>query len=129
MPNLKIFLIAGALFGATGVIFGAFGSHALSDQLTAASLHSWETAVSYHLTHAMALVIVGIWGRQQTLSTRSSTPLVVAGWSFLIGVVLFSGSLYGLALGGPSLLGPLTPVGGGAFIVGWLALVGAAIRH
>ena len=65
-------------------------------------------------------------------STSTGSParaLVIAGWSFLIGIVLFSGSLYGLALNGPSMLGPVTPIGGVAFVVGWLALIGAALRR
>ncbi|MCZ6644501.1 MAG: DUF423 domain-containing protein [Gammaproteobacteria bacterium] len=128
MPHLKIFLTAGALFGATGVLFGAFGAHAHS-QLEVSSLHAWETAVSYQLSHAMALLLVGIWGLQVEVNAHLPTPLVLAGWSFLSGIVLFSGSLYLLALNGPSLLGPVTPIGGAALIFGWLALVGAALRR
>ena len=85
--------------------------------------------MSYQLTHAMALIVVGLWGRQAVVNAHTPTAFVIAGWSFLIGVVLFSGSLYVLALNGPSILGPVTPVGGAAFIAGWLALIGAAIRR
>ena len=129
MPHLKIFLIAGAFFGATGVLSGAFGAHALSNHLTPPSLHTWETAVSYQLSHAMALIVVGIWGARAETNVHPPTLMVVAGWSFLCGIVLFSGSLYALALNGPSVLGPVTPLGGGAFVFGWLALIGAALRH
>ena len=129
MPHFKIFLIAGAVFGASGVVFGAFGAHALSDQLSSGSITAWETAVSYQLGHAAVLLIVGIWGRQSDVSARESAALILAGWGFLGGNVLFSGSLYVLALNGPLLLGPVTPVGGIALIFGWLALAGAALRH
>ncbi len=129
MPHLKIFLIAGSAFGATGVLLGAFGAHALSSHLTSTSLHTWETAVNYQLSHAIALLIVGIWGLQVEVNAHTTTPIKLAGWSFLSGIVLFSGSLYVLALNGPSLLGPVTPIGGAAFIVGWLALIGAAFRR
>ncbi len=129
MPHLKIFLIAGAAFGATGVLLGAFGAHALSSYLTSTSLHTWETAVNYQLSHAIALLIVGIWGLQVEVDAHTTTPIKLAGWSFLSGIVLFSGSLYVLALNGPSQLGPVTPIGGAAFIVGWLTLIGAAFRR
>ena len=112
MPHSKIFLLAGALFSTTGVIFGAFSAHALKSQLTLGSLHSWETAVSYQMTHAMVLLVVGVWDRRSVVNAHTPTSLVIAGWSFLIGIVLFSGSLYGLALNGPSMLGPVTPIGG-----------------
>ena len=90
--------------------------------LTARGAEVWDTAVQYHLIHALALVVVG------TLLSRSEArAIVVAGWSFALGVLLFSGSLYLLALGGPAILGPITPLGGVAFIVGWLALAASAI--
>lgn len=115
------------MYGATGVALGAFGAHGLRSQLSAAGLETWQTAVSYHLIHALALLAVGVWLRLGALAGGASpAALAVAGWSFVIGVLLFSGSLYGLALGGPGLLGPVTPVGGLAFIVGWLALIRAA---
>lgn len=118
--------VAGA-FGALGVVLGAFGAHGLRAQLGADGLETWQTAVNYHLVHTLALLAVGLW-------LRLSDPIVpgvalpLAGWAFAIGVVLFSGSLYALALGGPRVLGPVTPLGGVAFIVGWLALIWAALR-
>lgn len=127
MPHPQIFLIAGALYGATGVLLGAFGAHALASRLEGALRDTWETAVTYQLVHALALLIVGVWGRQSVVSAH--TMLIVAGWSFMIGILLFSGSLYTLALHGPRILGPVTPLGGVAFVLGWLALAGAALRH
>ena len=111
--------------GATGVVFGAFGAHALAARLSESNLGVWDTAVSYQLTHALALLAVGILLR---VSAGGSAALTVAGWGFLIGVLLFSGSLYLLALDGPRMLGPVTPLGGVAFVVGWVALLVAALR-
>lgn len=78
---------------------------------------TWDTAVQYHLVHALALCLVG-----GLMQHRSGNLLRVAGWAFGIGVLLFSGSLYVLALDGPRGFGPITPLGGVAFIIGWIAL-------
>lgn len=124
-----MFLIIAAAYGASGVALGAFGAHGLRSQLSGAGLETWQTAVSYHLVHALALLLVGVWMRGAAVTGGpSGAALNVAGWGFAAGVVLFSGSLYVLALGGPRWLGPVTPVGGAAFIIGWLALLWAAIR-
>ena len=120
----NLFLAAGALYGATGVVLGAFGAHALASRLSDSNLAVWDTAVTYQLTHALALLVVGLLTREP----GSSATLNIAGWAFLVGVVLFSGSLYALALDGPRLLGPVTPIGGVAFITGWVALFIGALR-
>ena len=117
----KTFLIAGAVFGGSGVALGAFGAHALKARLDASSLSTWETAVLYQLVHGLALLVVGVW-----LLQGGPAVLRWAGWGYLIGVLLFSGSLYLLATLGASWLGPVTPLGGVAFIIGWLALLWAA---
>lgn len=124
------FLAVAAALGALGVMLGAFGAHGLKAHLGQAGLETWQTAVTYHLIHALALLAVGVWLRFAAAAppAAGSAALVIAGWAFVIGVVLFSGSLYALALGGPRLLGPVTPLGGLAFIVGWLALLWAALR-
>ncbi|MCR9277973.1 MAG: DUF423 domain-containing protein [Pseudomonadaceae bacterium] len=116
-------LLIGALYGGLGVVLGAFGAHALKARLEPAMLATWDTAVLYQLVHGLALLLVALIARTSTLPGLS-----VAMWSFAIGVLLFSGSLYVLALGGPRWLGPVTPLGGVAFIVGWLAIVVAAVR-
>ena len=108
--------IAGVL-GALGVMLGAFGAHGLESVLSASALSTWETAVLYQLLHALLLVQVGTMDRN-----HHSRALQFAGFSLLSGIVLFSGSLYVLALGGPRWLGPITPIGGVAFILGWLAI-------
>jgi uncharacterized membrane protein YgdD (TMEM256/DUF423 family) len=122
----RTFLVVAGLYGAAGVALGAFGAHGLRSRLSEASLAVWQTAVAYHLVHALALLAVGVWLR--TVGHTPVAPLVVTGWSFVAGVALFSGSLYLLALGGPRFLGPVTPLGGVALIVGWLSLAWAALR-
>jgi uncharacterized membrane protein YgdD (TMEM256/DUF423 family) len=125
----RAFLVIAALYGATGVMLGAFGAHGLKSQLGAGGLAVWQTAVQYHLVHALALLAVGLWLRlADPLPALPAWPLVLAGWSFAVGVLLFSGSLYALALGGPRALGPVTPLGGAALIAGWLALAWAGAR-
>lgn len=125
--NPRTTLIAAALLGASGVGLGAFGAHALRAELLANGMtNAWETAVRYHLLHAVALLALAVWLRQANGGTRAARA---AGWAWLIGVVVFSGSLYGLALGGPRWLGPVTPLGGIALLAGWLALVPAAFAE
>jgi uncharacterized membrane protein YgdD (TMEM256/DUF423 family) len=113
----------GAVSAALAVAAGAFGAHGLRATLEASGrAATFETAVRYHVYHALALVAVGLLG----LHAGRSTALEVAGWSFLVGMLLFSGSLYGLSLSGPRWLGAITPLGGVAFIAGWIALALAA---
>lgn len=105
--------------GASAVLLGAFGAHALRGVLDARGSELWHTAVDYHVWHALALAMAAGLGRG-----RSGR---VAATAFAVGIVLFSGSLYALALGGPRWVGIITPFGGLAFVVGWLAL-GWALR-
>ena len=120
---MKLFAILGALFGGLGVAAGAFGAHALRARLDPRMLEVFETAVRYQMFHALAL-FAAAWLWQQT----STTAAQVAGWAFLAGILLFSGSLYALALTGVRGLGAITPIGGVAFLVGWAALALAATR-
>lgn len=115
---MKIIPFAAALLGAIGVCLGAFGAHALAARLDAASMTSvWDTAVLYHLLHA-----VTAW-----VASRERDPaLLRAAIAWVCGVFLFSGSLYVIALGGPRWLGPVTPLGGLCFIVGWIMAAMAA---
>ena len=115
---VKLFLLFAAINGALAVTLGAFGAHALKQSLSATALQTWHTAVQYHFVHVLALLAVAILLRALGVNTAGK----VAGIAFIAGIVLFSGSLYWLALGGPRWLGPITPLGGLAFIVGWLAL-------
>lgn len=115
-------LVIVALAGTTAVGLGAFGAHGLAESLDARSLATYGTAVEYHFWHTLAIGLVAALVLPDS-SWRSA--LGVAGVAFTTGIVLFSGSLYLLALGFPSVLGAIAPVGGLAFVVGWLA-VGAS---
>ena len=107
----------GAIFGFLGVAAGAFGAHGLRGRLAADLLEVFETGARYQLIHALALVGVGL-----ARGRFAARPLAIAGASFAIGIVLFSGSLYALALSGVRLWGAVTPLGGVGFLVGWTAL-------
>lgn len=116
---IPTFLIWAAIFGGLGVGAGAFASHALKTQLTDKALDIFETGVRYQMYHALALLVIAL------LLTQFETPppaLVTAGIAFIAGVIIFSGSLYALSLTGIKILGAVTPLGGVAFLVGWIAL-------
>lgn len=117
--------VLGCIFGALGVVMGAFGAHALKDRLGPQMLAIFETAVRYQLVHALALLAVGIvrGGRPE------SAALAASGWLFTTGILIFSGSLYLLTLTGARWLGAVTPVGGVSLILGWVFLALAAIRR
>ena len=125
MTGSLLWIFLGAVAGASAVGLGAFGAHALRERLAESALATWQTAVTYQFTHALALLAVAILLR---LGLGADRSLAIAGAAFFVGMVLFSGSLYLLALGGPRWLGPVTPIGGLAFIVGWGALAAAAVR-
>jgi uncharacterized membrane protein YgdD (TMEM256/DUF423 family) len=115
--DMRGLALAGCLLGLTGVGLGAFGAHVLAERLGEDGVTTWELAVRYQQVHAVAaLVAVALAGG------AAGKLLARAGWAFVIGVVLFSGSLYGLALDGPRWLGPITPLGGVAMLVGWVLL-------
>lgn len=107
-------LLVAALLGVSAVGLGAFGAHGLKSRL-GESIGTWDTAVLYHLVHAVA--VLGVAALLRT--SPDASLLRGAGWAMSVGVILFSGSLYWLALGGPRLLGPVTPLGGLAFLIGW----------
>lgn len=119
----RLFLILGAVSGFVSVAAGAFGAHALKARLPDDLLAVFETGARYQMFHALALVAVAwAWTRWP------GGAATVAGWLFVVGTVLFSGSLYALALSGSRGLGAITPIGGVAFLAGWLALAWAALR-
>lgn len=120
---MKTFVILGAILGGLSVAAGAFGAHALRAQLEPRMLEVFETAARYQMYHALAL-FAAAWLAQQTEAPAAQ----VAGWAFVVGIVLFSGSLYAMAFTGVRALGAVTPVGGVAFMVGWAALALAALR-
>lgn len=124
MQHAKLFLILGGLNGALVVALGAFGAHGLKARLAPDELAIYQTGIQYHLYHALGLVAVGL----TAWHLSESGLLRWAGWLMLAGIVLFSGSLYALGLSGLRWLGAITPFGGLAFIVAWLAFVTALIR-
>lgn len=118
----RLFLMLAGFSGLLAVALGAFGAHGLKQRL-GEMLPVWQTAVLYHLVHTVALLGVGLW-----LAQRPAMSLNTAGGLFAAGILLFSGSLYVLALGGPRWLGPITPLGGLCFMLGWAVLTYAAWR-
>lgn len=115
------FYTLGAVLGLLAVASGAFGAHALKERLSPASMATFETAARYQMFHALALL-----GAAAVAARSPGRAAHVAGTAFLVGVVLFSGSLYALALGAPRFFGAVTPFGGVAFMIGWAALALAA---
>ena len=127
MARWQLFVSVGALLGGFGVLAGAFGAHALKARLGADALETWDTAVFYQLIHSLLLVATGLWLKFSSAGAQvPPVSLSVAAMALMAGILLFSGSLYALALGGPSAFGPVTPLGGGAFVVGWICLIVAA---
>ncbi len=115
-PN-RVWFLVGSISAAIGVAAGAFGAHGLKNILTPDMLTIYETAVRYQMYHAFGLIATALAGNFQLAS-----KLKVAGWCFIGGTVLFSGSLYALTLTGMRWLGAITPLGGMAFIAGWILL-------
>ncbi len=123
---MKFFLIAGALNGLLAVAFGAFGAHLLEGRVADKYLDTWQTAVQYQMFHSIGLIAVAILMSSALIGPLSS--LSWAGYLMLAGIVIFSGSLYVLSLTGISVLGAITPIGGVAFIAGWVMLIVAAAK-
>ncbi|GIP27887.1 UPF0382 membrane protein YwdK [Paenibacillus sp. J23TS9] len=117
------FMIIGSLMAMLSVVIGAFGAHLLEPIIGESSMKVYETGVQYHMVHALGIIFVaiaaGFWG--------DSRKLAWAGWLLFAGIILFSGSLYLLAITGIKPLGIITPFGGVAFIIGWICLMAEAI--
>jgi uncharacterized membrane protein YgdD (TMEM256/DUF423 family) len=120
---IRAYIVLAALFGFTGVALGAFASHGLRSQLSPAYLAVFQTGVQYQLIHALAL-----FGVAQLALLHPSRLLTAVGALFTAGILLFSGSLYLLTLSGIGKLGMITPIGGTAFLAGWLCLAIAGWR-
>lgn len=118
---MRKFSMLGAVNGFFAVALGAFGAHALKDKLTPELMNDFQIGAHYHLTHALALLAVGL------LAGRvPSKPAGAAGWLFTVGILVFCGSLYLLAITGKKWLGAITPIGGACFLSGWICLFLAA---
>jgi uncharacterized membrane protein YgdD (TMEM256/DUF423 family) len=123
--TLKIVFLFAAFAGALGVVLGAFGAHSLRGSIEPRLMETFQTAVQYQLIHALALLMVSLtmgWLGQ-------SLSFEISAYAFMAGVILFSGSLYGLVLTDMEWLGPVTPLGGLCLIVGWLALLVGGFRQ
>jgi uncharacterized membrane protein YgdD (TMEM256/DUF423 family) len=123
MHMTQLYRLLGSILAFSAVLLGAFGAHALKETLSAYdSIQTWETAVRYQMWHAIALILLSM------ISLTQPTPKMI-GPCFTIGALLFSGSLYGLALDGPKWLGPITPLGGLSLMIGWLLLAYSCFKN
>ncbi|MGG1551838.1 MULTISPECIES: DUF423 domain-containing protein [Paenibacillus] len=120
---MRLFMLIGAINAFLSVALGAFGAHILKDRIPD-KIDVFQTGVHYHMIHAVALLVIAL------LADRlPHTSLVSAsGWAIFIGIILFSGSLYALSLTGLKVFGPITPLGGVSFLVGWVLLAIAALK-
>ena len=123
--TIKIAFLFAAFAGALGVLLGAFGAHGLRESIEPRLMETFQTAVQYQLIHALALLLVSLiigWLGQ-------SLSFDISAYAFMAGIILFSGSLYGLVLTDIRWLGPVTPLGGLCLIIGWLALLVGGFRQ
>lgn len=120
----KVFVALGALFALLGVALGAFGAHGLKGKIAENLLANYQTGVHYQLVHALGLILIGL-----LMAVLPSSSLNWAGWALVAGILLFSGSLYVMALTGLTKLGMITPIGGVLFLVGWLLVIVAALSR
>jgi uncharacterized membrane protein YgdD (TMEM256/DUF423 family) len=115
-----VWMVVAAVYGALAVMAGAFGAHGLRETLTPEKLSAWNTAALYHLLHSVVLLALGLY------AATTGRSVALPGTLFAAGVLLFSGSIYGLALTSQRWLGPVTPVGGVLMIAAWLTLIALA---
>jgi uncharacterized membrane protein YgdD (TMEM256/DUF423 family) len=121
---MRLWIVLGAVSAFLSVAAGAFGAHALKARLPADLLITFETGARYHMYHSLGLIAIGL-----VAQLRPSPLLSSAGWAMVAGIVLFSGSLYALALTGIRILGAITPLGGVGFLAGWALLAAAVWRQ
>lgn len=124
---MKRLVFTGAVYGFLAVALGAFGAHGLEAKLDEDAMGIYQTGVQYHMSHALAILLAAFLA-DRLKGSRGELDAVRAGWCFAAGILLFSGSLYLLAVSGIKQLGAVTPLGGVAFLVGWGLLAGAAMR-
>ncbi|MBN6884984.1 uncharacterized membrane protein YgdD (TMEM256/DUF423 family) [Cytobacillus horneckiae] len=122
---MKLFIIIGAINAFLSVALGAFGAHGLEGKVEGKYMDNWQTAVQYQMFHAIGILIVGLLMSKMP----DSSLLNWSGWLMLFGIIFFSGSLYVLALTKISVLGAITPIGGVAFLAGWVLMVIFAVKH
>ncbi|MEH7106210.1 MULTISPECIES: DUF423 domain-containing protein [Bacillaceae] len=122
---MKTFIVMGAINAFLAVALGAFGAHGLKDKLDAHYLEIWKTGVTYQMFHATGLLVIGI------LLGKAATSALFSwsGWLMLIGIILFSGSLYVLSLTKIGPLGAITPIGGVCFLAAWILMIVGAVKN
>ncbi|AOH57248.1 hypothetical protein ABE28_023120 [Peribacillus muralis] len=121
---MKLFIILGAINGFIAVALGAFGAHGLEGKIPDKYLETWQTAVQYQMFHAVGLLVIGL------LAGKISSPLINwSGWLMLIGIILFSGSLFVLSVTQIKVLGAITPLGGVSFLTAWVLMIIAAYKY
>ncbi|WP_020059734.1 DUF423 domain-containing protein [Bacillus sp. 123MFChir2] len=120
---MKIFFLLGCIAAALAVALGAFGAHGLEGKISTKMLDVWKTGVTYQMFHAGGLFVVAL-----LMDKIQSSLVSAAGWCMVAGIVMFSGSLYALSTTGIKFFGPITPLGGVAFIVGWILLGTAVVK-
>ncbi|CAG9613529.1 hypothetical protein CN326_16535 [Bacillus sp. AFS018417] len=120
---MKIFFLLGCIAAALAVALGAFGAHGLEGKISAKMLDVWKTGVTYQMFHAGGLFVVAL-----LMDKIQSSLVSAAGWCMVAGIIMFSGSLYALSTTGMKFFGPITPLGGVAFIVGWVLLGTAVVK-
>ncbi len=121
---MKLFIFLGSINAFLSVALGAFGAHYLKQKLTPDKLDVFHTGVQYHMIHAIGLIAIALISDK----LANSSLVNASGWAIFIGIVLFSGSLYALSLTGLKVFGPITPLGGVSFLVGWILLAIAALK-
>lgn len=121
---MKVLLIIGAISGFLTVALGAFGAHGLEGRLSEKAIATWEKAVQYQMFHTLAII-----GAVLLMQKIQAGSLTTAGWFFIAGILLFSGTLYIYAVSGITIFAIITPVGGVAFLIGWVLLGYSAIKY
>jgi uncharacterized membrane protein YgdD (TMEM256/DUF423 family) len=121
---MKTFIIIGAINAFLSVALGAFGAHALEGKISQKYIDTWNTGVLYQMFHSIGILIVGVLAG----NIAASSLLNWSGWLMLIGIILFSGSLYILSISGIKVLGAITPLGGVAFLIAWVLLIITAVK-
>ncbi|GKS09470.1 DUF423 domain-containing protein [Paenibacillus chitinolyticus] len=122
---MRLFMMLGSVNMFLAVALGAFGAHMLKTKISADMLAVYQTGVQYHMIHAVGLIAIGLAADRLT---QNQSLVNASGWAIVIGIILFSGSLYVLSLSGIKVLGAITPFGGVAFLAGWVMLAIAAMK-
>jgi uncharacterized membrane protein YgdD (TMEM256/DUF423 family) len=122
---MKLFILLGSINAFIAVALGAFGAHGLEGKVSERMLEVWKTGVTYHMFHALGLLFIAIL----ISKFPNAATFTWAGWIMLIGILFFSGSLYALSTTGIKFFGPITPLGGLAFLIAWVLIAVGAMRH